>query len=265
MNYTAEIIASLATAGAYCALFAVVELWSRRRSPDVELTRKAVHFGGGMIALAFPLVFGSPITVAILALLFSGLLILTRRLGILGSVQGVERITIGEIIYPIAIASTLFLSTISGGPLLYWIPLLILAVSDAAAGIIGKGYGRHRYRISGETKSVEGSLAFYISSFLIILAGLAISGDLGLPAMLLIAHITSLLLTAVEAVSPNGIDNLAVPIAAWGLLALLIRHTVGGLIAESAVPTLVAVGALLRALRPGSRPGSGVDAGRARS
>ena len=40
MNYTAEIIASLATAAAYCALFMGVELWSRRGSPDVELTRK---------------------------------------------------------------------------------------------------------------------------------------------------------------------------------------------------------------------------------
>ena len=264
MNYTAEIIASLATAAAYCALFMGVELWSRRGSPDVELTRKVVHFGAGMVALSFPLVFGSPFTVMLLALLFAGGLMLTRRLGVLRSVQWVERLTIGEVLYPLSVATVLFLSTLAGGPLLYWIPLLILAVSDAAAGIIGKGYGRHLYRAGGERKSVEGSAAFYIATLLIVLTGLSISGELSLPRVLLIAHLSSLILTAVEAASPRGVDNLSVPVVAWCALAVLIRHTVEGLLVESLIPTLIAVVFLIRVMRSGARS-EPVDIWRVRS
>jgi len=251
MNYTAEIIASLITGGAYLALFAGVELWSRWRSPDVEITRKTVHCAGGLIALSFPLLFQSPWTVVLLGLLFAAMLAATKRSGLLRSVQGVERITLGEIVYPVAIATTYLLSSIAGGADIYTLAILILAFSDAAAGVIGKRHGRRLYTVWGERKSVEGSAAFYVTTLLIVATGLVIAGDHAVPRALLMAQMAALLLTGVEAISPRGIDNLSVPIAAWAVLLLAADIEPGLLIPLAGLPTIIAAGLVRRGRRIG--------------
>ncbi|MEP7218098.1 MAG: hypothetical protein ABI876_04235, partial [Bacteroidota bacterium] len=231
MNYGSEALSALLTAALYLTLFIGVEIWSRRRHPDPETSRKLVHFGGGMIALLFPELFQSHWSVLVLAVAFFGLLIITKRSGKLQSVQGVERGTVGEIIYPLAIWLTLFLSTIFGGPDIYRIIVLILAVADALAGLVGKRYGRHRYLVAGGSKSVEGSATFFIVTAVIIWGGLRLllaelarnlegmvnnvvsrESELNL---ILTAILVALLLTGVEAVSSKGIDNITVPLAAW--------------------------------------------------
>ena len=67
-----------------------------------------------------------------------------------------------------------------------------------------------------------------------------------------------------EAASPRGVDNLSVPVVAWCALAVLIRHTVEGLLVESLIPTLIAVVFLIRVMRSGARS-EPVDIWRVRS
>ncbi|MEO5931065.1 MAG: hypothetical protein ABIR47_14105 [Candidatus Kapaibacterium sp.] len=237
MNYGSEALSALLTAALYLALFIGVEIWSRRRHPDPETSRKLVHFGGGMIALLFPELFQSHWSVLALAVAFFGLLIITKRSGKLQSVQGVERGTVGEIIYPLAIWLTLFLSTIAGGPDIYRIIVLILAVADALAGLVGKRFGRHRYLVAGGSKSVEGSATFFIVTAVIIWGGFRllledvgrnVHGATGVVSreweinLALTAILVALLLTGVEAVSSKGLDNITVPLFAWVLLILVI-------------------------------------------
>lgn len=219
MNLQADIVPSLLVALLYIALFAGAEIWSRIASPDVETTRKMVHFGGGIIALFFPVLFSSHWPVLILASLFTIILLITKRSSFLRSVQGVERTTIGEIIYPLAIYTVFLLATISGSYRNYAIAILILAMADAAAGIVGRRYGRHRYHVSGGSKSLEGSAAFFAVTFSIIIAGLLAGGAQPVPEIMAAAMLVALLLTGVEAVAPKGADNVTVPLGAWYLLS----------------------------------------------
>ncbi|MDB5036346.1 MAG: hypothetical protein JWQ98_3587 [Chlorobi bacterium] len=248
MNYRSEALSALLTAVLYLGLFVGVEIWSRRRHPDSETSRKLVHFGGGMIALLFPTLFQLHWSVLALAVAFFAMLIVTKRFGNLQSVQGVERGTVGEIIYPLAIWSALFLSTLAGGPAIYRIIVLILAVADALAGLVGKRFGRHRYMVAGGSKSVEGSATFFIATAAIIWGGLPASGfaegvhgaadPMGRPAeiaMMFTAILVALLLTGVEAVSSRGIDNITVPLAAWCLLALV------GRIGDGMIPEILLI------------------------
>lgn len=221
MSLPSDITASLIAASLYIALFAAMEIWSRVGSPDVEMTRKGVHFGGGLIALSFPYLFDSHWTVLILAILFTIALIVTKRLRLLRSVQGVDRITIGEIIYPLAVYATFFLSTTTGAYYIYTIAILELALADAVAGIVGKRFGRRIYRIGGGRKSVEGSAAFFTTAFAIVFAGLLFAGTHTPVECSVAAAFVALPLTALEAVAPTGTDNVAVPIGAWYLVSFV--------------------------------------------
>lgn len=222
MNYLIEARSALIVASLYSLLFVAVEFWSRRSNPDVELTRKSVHIGAGVIAIGFPWLFQSHYTVLLLALLFVGVLLVTRRVGGLGSVQGVERLTIGEILYPLSIYITLFLSGLAGEVVLYLIPLLILALADAVAGLVGRKYGRRIYTMWGDQKSAEGSGAFFAIAFLVTVAGLLVFERQGTVDALATALVVAAITTFLEAVSPKGTDNLTIPLGTLcGLYALV--------------------------------------------
>ncbi len=221
MIFTSDIISAIVVGALYLVLFAAAEIWRRTGSPDVEHTRKLVHFGAGVIALAFPYLFRSHWTILLLAGIFALILIWTRRTGVLRSVQGVERSTIGEIIYPAAVYLTFLLSSIHGGIEFYVAPLLTLAISDALAGIIGKRIASPLYHFGGEAKSLAGSLAFFLPTA--VITGLALNGFSAaswanpqiIPPLTVAAG-----LTMIEALSPRGLDNITIPVAAWYFLYL---------------------------------------------
>lgn len=218
MIASSDIIASLVVAGLYAALFIAAEIWRRKGTPEVESTRKMVHFGGGIVALSFPYIFQSHWPIFIMAVLFMLFLVVARRSSLLQSVQNVERSSIGEIVYPIAIYLTFLLDSLDGRFQYYAIAVLVLAVADAAAGIIGKARGHVEYRVNGDRKSLEGSAAFFVITFLIIVVALGIAGEMPIVEILSVALLASLLLTILEAVSPRGFDNLTIPIGAWCVL-----------------------------------------------
>ena len=60
---------------------------------------------------------------------------------------------------------------------LYVVPLLLLAVADAAAALVGVGFGRRLYRTIGGWKTMEGSAAFLACAFLCVFIALIWSGD----------------------------------------------------------------------------------------
>ncbi len=87
------------------------------------------------------------------------------------------------------------------------VAMLVLAVSDTAASTAGLRYGRTRFL----GKSLAGSLAFFLTAFLVVW--------LGLPAAKALAFVVALVATLTEALpSPRlGIfelsDNLTIPLA----------------------------------------------------
>jgi phytol kinase len=114
--------------------------------------------------------------------------------------------------------------------------IMAMALGDAGAAIVGRRWGRHRYRVpGGATKSWEGSAAFVVLAFAgIVLAGLAAgSADpdrlgalvdgaarLNVLGTALTAGLAAALVSAVaEAVTPWGLDNLTVPLSAASVMA----------------------------------------------
>ncbi len=96
---------------------------------------------------------------------------------------------------------------------IYVFAVLVLALADGAAGLIGRLYGGKGYRVWGGTKSATGNAVFFVTALALTLAFAGSIGVLSfgiLPVVLASAGA----LTLVEAAFSRGFDNLAVPLSA---------------------------------------------------
>ncbi|MEM9996796.1 MAG: hypothetical protein AAF809_03760 [Bacteroidota bacterium] len=185
-----------------------------------EAARKGAHVTMGAVALLLPVLFDAVWPVVVLAVVSVGAMAALRWVGPLrrlagGVLHDVDRQGYGELCFPVAVL-LLYIGSGGGGPS-YVIPLLLLAVADATAALVGLRFGRARFAIPGGTKSVEGSLAFFavaVPCVLLPLLGAGLPWSLALGAALL----TSLGAAFVEALSGRGLDNLFVPL--YGLVAV---------------------------------------------
>ncbi len=91
-----------------------------------------------------------------------------------------------------------------------------LGWGDGIAPYVGKRWGKHKYRLLGREKSIEGSISVFVAGFLGSLL-LYILVFLSLPTMAEIIRLVILGIVAVlvEAVSPADVDNLAIPAALY--------------------------------------------------
>ena len=86
---------------------------------------------------------------------------------------------------------------------------LSMGLGDGAAALVGMRWGRLKIG----TKTAEGSAAMFIVTFSIFL----IFGD----SSWYISLLAAVIVTAVEAMTPHGLDNLSVPISAAILMEVL--------------------------------------------
>ena len=128
--------------------------------------------------------------------------------------------TLGTIYYAISLL-ILSLITFSDG-LSPWIGaagILVMGYGDGFAAIIGKTYGKHSLTFGSIKKSVEGSFAMFIFSFVILLAILIYTNSHN---ALVYAILISVVATLVELFSPNGTDNSLVPLVVSLLYYVLV-------------------------------------------
>jgi uncharacterized protein (TIGR00297 family) len=106
------------------------------------------------------------------------------------------------------------------------------SLGDAFAAIVGESVQRpHRYHLSRDPKSLEGSAAMFLSVWLMtgvgILFYLNLDGS-SVPTVAGVAFVVSLIATAWEALSSRGLDNLAGPVAVGIVLMVLFGTDVPG-------------------------------------
>ena len=222
---------------AYGSVFGAAEIL-RARGVSGETTRTTVHVLSGLVGLTLPFLFGSPWPIVLLAAAFACGLLASRPTGLLGSVHDVGRPTVGAEAFPLGIAAT-FAITAGHAPA-YPIAVLALALGDPAASIVGRRFGgrsagrlgRATFSICGTRRSVEGSTAAFLVTTLFAAGVLFLEGGAGAAALLATAGAVGLAVSVAEALSPRGLDNLAIPVVAamvvgatgmpWGLPVILL-------------------------------------------
>lgn len=204
--------------GIYLVLFTISEILYHKMKVKVEYTRKFVHLFTGIIALLFPLYIKQPLDLILLCTVFAVLLVLAIKVNILQSVNAIERKSRGSVLYPIIVIICYLFQYYRDTYMYFFIPVLVLAISDPLAAIIGKKRPWKPYNILGDTKTMAGSLSFFVSAFIIGLVafGMKETGDFSFNfwVALCLAGVTMV----GEAISIKGYDNLVIPLCAIAVL-----------------------------------------------
>ena len=198
----------------FVLIFGIAELLYKRKL-SATITRKIVHIGGGIVAALLPL-FVDLKTVVIIGCGFFLLLVWSKRKNFLNSVHKIHEESIGALLY----APSLTLTAIIFWPtsqLAFQGAALVLGLSDGIAGIVGRRYGKRKYSITG-TKTVEGSIVFFLITALILSAILFANSSQPLLSNMMFVFGGSLLLTIIEALFGKGWDNLFIPLVAGFIL-----------------------------------------------
>jgi len=192
----------------------------------MEVRRKSLHVLAGLVALTFPLFLTNAGIVACALGLVVAWMLAVRKLPALRARFGcvlhdAGRVSRGELYFAVAIAGLLLIARDT--PPLYVAPLLILTLADTAAAIAGRGWPVAALPACTGGKTVSGSLAFFVTAFLVSAAVLAHFTALEpLPICAVsVAVATSSAVT--EAVSTRGADNLTVPAVSWLVLNIALN------------------------------------------
>jgi phytol kinase len=237
-----EIARAALLAAGFLVVVLGTEAWYRRARPPVEWTRKTLHVAFGLAAAALPWILRSHWTFLALAVVIAVALHGARRRRLLPSLFDVERHSWGEIYFPLGVYLLFVVS--QGERVFYLISLVTLVLCDALAALLGSAYGRHRYQVHREHRSLEGSAVFLFMSFVGTLLPLLLLTPFDRGTCVMVSLQLALLVTSFEAISPGGSDNLVLPLGTYYLLVKL-TPTGAAAIALQLVAQLAILGAML--------------------
>lgn len=106
--------------------------------------------------------------------------------------------------------------------ILIFLPMIILAISDALACILGTVAAKKHFNLSGDKKSIIGSSAFFVSALVLLMSFWNYS-EINLE-FIIICSIISMVLSILEALGSKGRDNLLVPSGAALLIYIEMHH-----------------------------------------
>ncbi len=186
------------------------------KSYDIEIRRKLVHISGAFLSIAFILIYDkliitlSLIIIIIILLVISGMY---KKYGAFKFIELFERKsdletfpTKGAMFFFLGILIVAIISNVET----LVISTLILSISDGLSTIIGKFFGRMPLPYN-KRKTLEGSLTFFITSFLIFYIFLK---------DIIISFIFSSIVTLLESLNLKINDNFIIPISVMLLLEM---------------------------------------------
>ncbi|TLV02918.1 diacylglycerol/polyprenol kinase family protein [Dyadobacter luticola] len=218
----AEILPMLILAACFLALFGVAELLYHQFNVKPELTRKLVHLGTGLLTMLFPIFLTSHWQVLILCSSFLIILLLSLKFKLLPSINAIDRDSHGSILFPVAVyACFLMYTLLDKGVVIFYLPILILAICDPIAALTGKKFPFGTYQIGQCKKTISGSAAFFVCN-LIVSAIVFYILKIQLESAVWNLIILSIVATIAEAISWKGSDNLSIPASVAITLSLIL-------------------------------------------
>lgn len=185
-------------------------------------SRKIIHIGIGTWILPTVLIFDSRLWAALPPAVFTAMNLLSLRNRWSRAMDAEAGENAGTVFFPLSFV--LLILPLWGSPAgkaAITAGILSMAWGDAAAALIGRRWGRRRYRAGRNWRTMEGSAAMVaVSALAIAVAGRAV----GSPFPWQLVAGGAVLAGLLEGASRKGADNLLVPLgtgyALWGALQL---------------------------------------------
>ncbi len=211
---TASWLGPVLVAG-WLSLLAVLARIVQSRWPDQpEWSRKLVHIGSGPVVLIAWWCGIDRLVALPVAALVTLVAALNHRLRLLPGIEDIDRHSYGTIAYGASI-TLLFAMLWPGRAQAMAAAVLVMAIGDGLAGLVGPVMSSPRWRVFGQTRSLAGTATMGLSTAAVLLAVAALEPATAppLPALLAIAAVA----TTLEQWANAGVDNLTVPLAVAGL------------------------------------------------
>ena len=218
-----NIIHTLILGGLFLVLFGFAEFLYHKLKVNAELTRKTVHLGTGLLTLLFPLWLDNHWFVLALCSSFLLILLLSLKFNLLPSINGVNRKTRGSVLFPMIVYGCFLVYNHYGSLVYFYVPILILAICDPIAALVGKKFQIGKYKILGHTKTLIGSAGFCVSAFVVTAIGMSLLTQIPLSQNLGYSFVIAISTTIAEALSQKGYDNFTIPVTAISLLILFLN------------------------------------------
>jgi dolichol kinase len=182
------------------------EVWVRIRHITAERSRKFVHITVGSFVAFWPF-FLSHTEIMALSLAFLAGVAVSKYQNIFPGIHSVHRSTWGEICFALAVG---LVALLTNDKWIYMAAVLQMSLADGLAAVVGTAYGhKNRYSVLGHTKSLVGTLTFFVVSATILL----VYSHYGTPLPLSFILSLSLGVSLIENIGIKGLDNLLVPLA----------------------------------------------------
>jgi phytol kinase len=189
------------------------QIWPQQK----ELNRKVIHIGtGAVVPLAW--LFEIPSVIAIpCAAVITLITAINHQWRFIAAIEEVDRKSYGTIAYGFAITVLLMLfwphrpDAVTAG-------VLVMALGDGLAGLVGRQLKTPKWIIFEQTKSIAGTLTMAVVSILVLIILSTITNQIVFAP---VAIAIALGATGLEQISMRGIDNLTVPLGvglAWSAL-----------------------------------------------
>jgi len=190
---------------AYVAILILISEKVLKSYPN--LSRKFLHIMVGNILFILPLFTSREVITFLAAAPF---ILLTFLISPYSPLKIKNRVSasghgFGLVYY--AISWTILAFFFYNQPWIIAVGIAAMSYGDGMAALIGERFGKRKYNISGDVKSLEGSLAMFIV-LIISLSGVLLYYNV-LPSNILIIIAVALVATVFEGITPKGLDNLS--------------------------------------------------------
>ncbi|HCM51693.1 TPA: hypothetical protein DIS56_00970 [Candidatus Saccharibacteria bacterium] len=193
-------------------------LW-RAKILKGEYNRKFVHISVGSFAAFWPWLLSWRQIQALCLILLAGRVI-NQLHTFVHDKAGIKRRTYGEYFFPVGIGLCTLLTT---NKLFFALAVLNMAVADGLAAVIGQFAGaRWRYQVFGYTKTIIGTMTFWLATLSILGIGLLLASDaINFADYGLLLLLLPPALTVLENFSLFGLDDITVPVVTLAVLQLV--------------------------------------------
>ena len=218
-----EIVKMIFVLAAFILFFLLLNKLEKSEKLNSEFIRKILHIGSGIGGLTLPFIFERKSSVVILGIVFLILLVSIRIVknkvtGFKKVLETKNRKTLGDIYFIMSILGLWLVS--SDNKVMYALPLIILMLSDAFAALIGEFYSKYKFNTGFGTKSVEGSVTFFLTTYFICINFFLFFSNIKSINIVLVSLLLSILAMILEMISWNGLDNIFVPLFVYLFLKL---------------------------------------------
>ena len=190
------------------------------KNKQKEITRKYIHIMLSNIWFISISFFDNFLIEALLPMLFVIINAISYKYNIIKIMEREDKSEgYGTIYYAISLTILSLVTFYINNPIIALPGILIMGYGDGLAAVVGKNIRSKEYTVMSGKKTIAGSTAMFIISFLVTLLTFIY---MGINVILLKALIIALISTVIEAISIKGLDNITVPL----LITLIVANMI---------------------------------------